>query len=427
MTQPVFEVIFRRGTIAMRCTCMFILSALVFSMSATGEPLHAQEDREMLAYVSEANELILYDPRDRTETTLLENVGDFVLSQTGRVAFTTTDMNDNSLYVFDPASPDVDPIAIRSNPIAGHIPLAWSPDGQHLALVSFLEVSNASADAWVYQGGYLTGASDQSLYVWDGETITNVMPDQPLAPAVRFFVDWSTDGRLAFTVQHGWSEGDIPPEIYLWDGEVTVNLLENPDGWDSSPAWSRNGQVLFGSVQDEEGGIYLWDGLSLNGTAPDVGAFVPVAPELNISAAGWTDDSLIALTVYTESPDGYTVEVMVWDPETQSIIQQIPVVSDNAWSRLSRDGTVILSSHLASGIPSVYLDVENIDGEILFSEHVGEFAWSSSGYLAYCGIEEGMSRLLSIWDGEESWVVARVSYRPVQWQYGRDTFSCNNG
>ena len=120
-------------------------------------------------------------------------------------------------------------------------------------------------------------------------------------------------------------------------------------------------------------------------------------------------------------------EIVLWNLAEEVIVTRLPVASDNAWSWLAEGGAVVLTSTLASGIPSAYLDVENTAGRILFSVHTGEFAWSSAGFLAYCGIEGRYSQRLSLWDGREAWVVAVVSYRPVQWQYGTGTFSCNNG
>jgi WD40 repeat protein len=389
------------------------LSAFLSSTSAHDELEYAVNDadssRDMLAYVSDDGYLMLYDPHNRTETTLLDNVQDFVLGRDGRVAFTKQDENDPDLYVFDPSTPAHTLINISENPAGNNYPLAWSPDGRYLAFDSYQD------------------RDDHYLYVWDGETKTNIMPDNGLDTAYTFYVDWSHDGQLAFTVQYGWSSLDTPSEIYLWDSNTTTNLSQNPLRWDGAASWSRTGQLKFGSHRDEEVGIYVWDGVSFKDGFPDIDSFIRLAPELEPTNATWTDDGFIGFTVTPDNSPSGTKEIILWDLESEAIVQQFPVSSENAWSWLAEGGQVILSSHLASGIPSVYLDVENTEGEILFSTHTGEFAWSSDGYLAYCGIEGGMSRILSLWDGEETWVVARVSYKPIQWQHGRTTFSCNNG
>ncbi len=400
-----------------------ILSAFLSSVSAQDE---LPADRtDMLAYVSNENRLMLYDPRERTETTVLENVSTFKLGQDGRVAFTKLDENDTDLYVFDPATPDLAPINISQNPAANHYPVAWSPDGHYLAYVSFRESSDNPPYLWIYQGRYLASSDDQALYVWDGEKAANVMPNNGLDRASGFFVDWSYDGRLAFRAEYGWSDSDTPPEIYLWDGKTTTNLSQNPERHDGGVVWNKAGQLMFSSQQGEEGSIYIWDGVSFQDGLPDINSFIRVAPELEPTDATWTEDGFISITTYSDSSDRN--EIILWDWKNKAIVKQFPVSSDKAYSWLAEGGQFILSSHLASGIPSVYLDVESIEGEILLSVHTGEYAWSADGYLAYCGIEERMSRILSIWDGGENWIVTRVSYQPVQWQNGQDTFSCNNG
>jgi WD40 repeat protein len=404
-----------------------LLSSLFISrISTQDEPeieANSADNPDMLAYVSADDHLMLYDPRDRTETTLLENVRNFVLSREGRVAFTRLD--DTELYVFDPSTPALDPINISQNPDELVYPLGWSPDGRYLAFASFREGSGYSDNIWIAFGSYIAGSRDQSLYVWDGETTTNIMPETTLATANVFFIDWSYDGRLAFTVQHGWSDSDIPSETYVWDGSETTNLSQNPEYWDGVGSWSRSGQLLFASQRDDENGIYVWDGVSFRDGSPDVDSFIRVAPELQLTDATWTDEGFVAFTLYTVTTG--TKEITLWDLETREAVRRIPVSSVDSFSRLTEDGQVILSSQLASGLPSYYLDIENTKGEILFSTHTGEFSWSSSGYLAYCEFGEDRNWVLSMWDGEETWAIANVSYRPAQWQNGRDTFSCNSG
>jgi WD40 repeat protein len=362
---------------------------------------------DRLAYVSDNHQLMLHDPQDRTEMKLLDNVSEFVIGQDGRVAYTQP--NDSNLYLFDPSTPALDPVNVSPNVGMNSYPLAWSPDGRYLAFGSYQDSENLT------------------LYVWDGENVTNIMPDGGLDKSDEFYVDWSQDGRLVFTIHHGWQETATPPEIYVWDGITTKNLSQNPQGWDSRAHWSRSGKLMFGSQRGEEYGVYVWDGVSFKNSVPDSTSFIQVAPQIELHYPIWTDDDRVGFTTDAEfSPLGRK-EIILWDMGNGKIFKQIPVSSGNAWSWLAEGGQAILSSHLASGIPSVYLDVESTEGEILFSNHVGEFAWSESGYLAYCGIEGGKSQILSIWNGQETWVVARVRYKPVQWQNGRDNFSCNNG
>jgi WD40 repeat protein len=383
--------------------------AITLIWSASLSSTRSDDDTDMLAYVSDEDHLMLYDPRSRTETKLLEDVGGFVMAQDGRVAFTRLDENDLYLYIFDPSTPAQAPINISQNPFAYHYPLAWSPDGRYLAFSTYRDIF------------------DRTLYIWDNQTTTNIMPDDMPGTADWFYVEWSKDGRLAFTIEYSWSRLDIPPEIYIWDGNTTTNLSQNQTAWDSAINWSRNGQLMFVSYHNDERGLYVWDGVSFKGGIADRDTFNRVAPHLAPTYATWIDDDVIGFTVSPEySPSG-AKEIILWDLESEAIVRQIPISSDNAWSTLAEGGQVILSSHLASGIPSVYLDIENIRGEILFSTHTGEYAWSSDGYLACCEIEGGVSRNLTIWDGTETWLVAKTSYKPAQWQQGTETFSCNNG
>jgi hypothetical protein len=399
---------------------------LVSSLSLSSIAAQDQVDKpDMLSYVNDEDDLMLYDPRDRTETKLLENVQSFVLARDGRVAFTRQDENDTDLYLFDPANPSLEPVNISHNLAVHHYPVAWSPDGRYLAFVSFSPSPDFPYDIWIYQGRYLASGSDQSLYVWDGETATNIMPDNPLAPADSFYVDWSHDGRLAFTIQYGWSDADTPSEIYLWDESTTTNLSQNPDGWDGGVSWNRGGQLLFALQREVNGGIYVWDGVTFKDGLPDIDSFMRLAPELEPNYATWTDDGLIGFT--SDPSSSATKKIILWDMEQEAIVRQFPVSSEYASSALSDDGQVILSSQLASGLPSVYLDVENTEGEIVFSTHTGQYDWSSDGYLAYCVYDENRNWVLTLWNEEETWAVAQVSYRPVQWQNGRDTFSCNSG
>ena len=57
---------------------------------------------EKLAYITESEQLRLYNSYDRTEIILLENAMWFRLSPDGTVAFNKLDENDLALYIFDP-------------------------------------------------------------------------------------------------------------------------------------------------------------------------------------------------------------------------------------------------------------------------------------------------------------------------------------
>jgi len=74
--------------------------------SLTSAPFTTLDGHDMLGYLSDTASLVLYDPRTRTETTLLENIRTFRLSRDGRVAFVNVEPDDRSIYVIDPSLPN---------------------------------------------------------------------------------------------------------------------------------------------------------------------------------------------------------------------------------------------------------------------------------------------------------------------------------
>ena len=80
-------------------------------------------------------------------------------------------------------------------------PLAWSPDSRYLTFVSYEN-------------------EERFLYIWDGNTVTNISPVDGLDTVVQYYVDRGIDGRLAFVAVYGWSIWQFPPEIYIWDWHI---------------------------------------------------------------------------------------------------------------------------------------------------------------------------------------------------------------
>lgn len=426
-----------RNIIRSRCFAVLLviaITAILYLFLSNARPqafsLNTADGHDMLAYVSSSDQLMLYDPRDRTETALLDDVRTFKLGLDGRVAFTKLDENDTDLYIFDPSTDTLTPVTTTENTVADYYPLAWSPDGRYLAFVSFI-ISDDSSFIWNFGGSYSITSPDQSLYVWDGEQVISIMPENELDTANGFYATWSHDRRLAFTIDYSLSSRDTPAEIYLWDGNTTINLSQNPEGWDGAVSWSSQSQLLFASRRGDEDGYYVWDGVSFKDGLPDADTFIPVASELEPSSPIWIADGLIAFTTNQGVASSKTKTITMWDMQREVIVEQYSVTSDKAYSSFTEGGRIILSNHLASGLPSYYLDVENIEGQILFTTVTGEFAWSPDGYLAYCTpggrTDEGFIWILSLSNGKETWDVARVSYRPAQWQSEQYIFSCNNG
>ena len=209
-----------------------LLLGLSLILGTISPDANAQDDdfnTDKLAYVSNEGHLMLYDPSTHIETLLIEDVSGFIIGESGRVAFSRQNNNKLDIYVFDSSTLDLISISITNDPSLYVNPLAWSQDGHYLALGAYQD------------------RNDQSIYVWDGETTINIMPETPLGPATGFQVDWSDDRRLAFQIAHyNWSNGGLPPEIYIWDGSTSVNLSQNTEGWDSAARWSSTGQLMFG-------------------------------------------------------------------------------------------------------------------------------------------------------------------------------------
>lgn len=124
-----------RLTILLPVSIMLILSAYRSGIDAQDElddRLNHADSSDMLAYVSDENQLMLYDPHERTEITLLDNVDTFLMGRDGRIAFTMLNEDDTDLYVIDPATPDPIPVNISQSVDTSVYPLAWSPDGDYL-------------------------------------------------------------------------------------------------------------------------------------------------------------------------------------------------------------------------------------------------------------------------------------------------------
>ncbi|MEO1645623.1 MAG: hypothetical protein AAFR67_10580, partial [Chloroflexota bacterium] len=117
------------------------------------------EDRDRLAYITNDNQLRIYDPYDHTDTLLAENVADFRISRTGRIAYVERSEDDaphhmqnadnRTIYITDSYAPSEPPILIpnENNLNIGY----WSPDGQHLIFHPPINEEN------------------HVLFVWDGD------------------------------------------------------------------------------------------------------------------------------------------------------------------------------------------------------------------------------------------------------------------
>ena len=134
-----------------------------------------------------------------------------------------------------------------------------------------------------------------------------------------------------------------------------------------------------------------------------------IAPEIDYDQASWVDHLTISFMVNSESSPSANKEIVLWDIPTETVINRYAVSSSNFFSWLAEGGEFILSSHLASGILQFILILRPLMARYCLVNHVGEYSWLPSGFLAYCGIDE---------DGHKSDIIY------LGWGGNLDRYSC---
>ncbi|HUN05930.1 MAG TPA: WD40 repeat domain-containing protein [Aggregatilineales bacterium] len=326
----------------------FLTILLLMPAPAVGQP----ETGEIIAYrtsVSRTTFFGYYNTHTKAHRRIM--AGDFFpeysLSSSGRLAYTVDANGDLDIYVLDTHASDVPPINLSNLSESADRPLAWSPDGQMLALESVDATGNASLviwngksnitipltkeaitfqriDAdWSPNGRYLmiraqVDADTELAYIWDGATI------QPLLPfgiddSVRlqnYRREWSPDStQLSFIV----SFPDGSNRLYVWDGSETIDIMPPLFARDSTVynhlAWSQDGRLAFAvakqaeTTQEYRGEIYIWDGYSSINLSQQV--------DLHDSYPVWSMDGKIAFlsAEWVQGPDySYLIpRILVWD------------------------------------------------------------------------------------------------------------------
>jgi WD40 repeat protein len=491
ITSPVRNIIHaRRFTILLTIAIALVLSVYFIAISSHAQTT-ADNGTDILLYKTEDDdEWRYYDPRNRTDIPppiLSDEITNSEFSRDGRVAFTRKDENSTELYVFDPQTPDIAPIKISQTSAENYYErFGWSPDGHYLAfglwrgenenyddslyvwdgeivinITSDIALNNITQDpyatsyelSWSPDGRSLAfrlwrgaGNYDGSLYVWDGETATNIAPDDCPDFVREIDADWSSDGRLAFTIEyHEEEDSAVPSEIYVWDGNATTNLSQKPAGADWGATWSDNGQLAFMSVRDGEEGIYVWDGVSFKDGSPDSDSFIHVTRELQLPEDDnpqyprpdpiWTDEGFLGFLVIEEVAISWRRELVLWDVETQEIARQFRSpdwAGFGGWNRLRNGQLVNHHWGIASGRGAINFEVRDTRGRLLLSDSVGwGWVWSPAGYLAFCDLgREDLPglRVVSILDERGIQIVATSPDSiEVQWQSGGRTFNCWDG
>lgn len=245
-----------------------------------GYEVNTSENRDMLSYLSNEGQLILYDPLTRRQTVLLEGVSSYVLSWDGRVAFTRLDERYSDVYVYDPATPSVEPINISQEPTKNHRPLAWHPNGQYLAYTSFLYLNDAPRRVSMDD-------IDHTLLIWDGETtheatLDDGEPAYSILSNVQQLVQWHIDGdEIPRPSSHWGGSIEFNGERYLvgLTGETQVRfyftlasgltshlVARNSEGSSlfraevGSVSWSGDGYLAFCRLEARGWVLSLWNG-----------------------------------------------------------------------------------------------------------------------------------------------------------------------
>lgn len=201
------------------------------------------------------------------------------------------------------------------------VPIAVSADGR-LAYPALNPGGNTTYNLFVWEQGLMTDLGDgvnpvwsadgrlafssdrgerRGLYVWDGETLTNITADALIMPPPIYPYEpvWHTDGRLAF--QGGGSGRDV----YVWDGQTLTTAAEGylADGI----AWRADGCLTFGSLGNaiQSSNLYLWcDGVLTVTELPDIG-------RLHGDMA-WSDDERLALKITRAFSGDYDPAIYLW-------------------------------------------------------------------------------------------------------------------
>lgn len=384
-----------------RLKAILVMLALLLSF----ERGVAQERRNDLliykiGFYADPQPMILYDPIAKTHTSLLDGmaVGAFSFGPTGMLAFTAQHEGDSEVYVWDVRAPNDPPVNISRNSERQDYPVSWSPDGSLLALISEY------------------GPGDKYIAVWDGETVVNITPTD-FYVGDDATVEWSTDGRIAFTAYVGYPYL-ISNGLYIWDGETVFPFSRPPRRLYGSPAWSDDGRLAVTSNKV----IYVWDGMSFKEGMPDESTLMKVDTAVSVSIyshIGWTSSGQLTFSGRGAKDTGD--QIYVWDGRTASDMSRISDANINSGSAVwSADGRWAFVNFFS---PEQFLYVRDARNQTLLKvEAQYPPAWSRNGFLMYCA--PGWT--LSLWDGERIDEIVKANDIQAQWQ-GGEQITCSFG
>lgn len=382
-----------------RCLTVMMIVSAVFILLARVIGVGKGSDGNLLAYTHferKTISLTLYDVDNRIGLPMgvPGKISGFSLSADSRLAYSSNETGSDEIYVLDTQADKPTTINITQTPTSHEVPLSWSPDGRYLAYVS-------------------THDQTPLLYVWDGETVMDVTPDDMHDTSVTYQTAWSDDGQLTFTVWYGFDVFQIS-EIYLWDGAKTTSLSQNAAGEDRNPVWSSDGRVAFLSARDGQYNIFTWDGQSYRDGSPDIQPVVDDPSDLigYASYPGWTADGRLTFTSQTAA-DTHT-QIYVWDGKTAADISQNPTLHNDG-AQWNRDGRWAFVTRFS---PQTFLYVRDSDNHPLLTVEAYQPAWSSSGYLLFC-VPNQSSQGLSAWNGSDITNIVPAGVVEAYWDNGK--------
>lgn len=299
--------------------------------------------------------------------------------------------------------------------------IAWSPDGQYLALtgnyhgnpthIFDLNVGqkiynlgdynrSATSIIWSPDGSKIaTGDSNGDVWIWDaptGELIWQfeTLPTQNYDPSVQDLA-WSPDSRLVAAASVGRG-------LDVWDTETGRALQTEiaPDGYITSVVFSPDGSQL--AYADYELGL----------------AFIPT-PSI-------TDETPVReLTAFSWNPDNKTIAIAyfhgleIWDTDLDryTAIETAEPVYDVAWSP---DGKQLAVNTGYTNSVIQILDTDGIEQRVFRSQHEGHRlsfpVWSPDGEFVAASVYQFIYRDAFDTHWVETWdVVTGNNEKQVDW------------
>jgi WD40 repeat protein len=262
---------------------------------------------------------------------------------------------DGTIHLWD-SSKNLVTQTIASPPYISTV--AWSPDSTRLAASSW-SGANGMIDLWDIQSGQRT----QSKIISDSKATS---------------LGWSSLGSMISV--------STPSGIVIWDPDTDLDkTLEIEWGDILNTSWSADGRYIAAGIQD--GSIYIWDT-----TKSELFSKLSYHTDDYIADLSWSPDDrmLAAASCFTGPVSVENCNLILWDPSgsqyTDSLLGGMYEITNVAWSPNGK----WIASALTNG------DV------ILYSPHTGKqvrtlstpagntiIAWSPDGKRLAAGSEDG--------------------------------------